>query len=159
MGGSSPPPRAGFELEPPEPADERPRERPPDALEQEFESLVRPLYPRRHGDHRWRTALGHYRAARKAGEPLEAIVSGVRRYAAFCRDKGWVGTEFVKQASSFFGRDKCWREPWGREQTAAATGPPRGTVEWVTCPQCDEDYRRVTGEADPHVCQQRRAAQ
>lgn len=151
MGGGAPPPLA---LAPPV----EPEKPPPDPLEVEFETAVKPLYPRRHGDYRWRAALGHFRAARRGGEPLDAIVSGVRRYAAFCERKGWVGTELVKQAVTFFGREKCWREPWDTPQ-GAATGPPKGTIEWSECPTCGEALRRIVGETPPaHECPRRAGA-
>ena len=98
-------------------------------------------------------------AARRGGEPLEAIVRGVRGYAAYCERRGLVGTEKVKMAATFFGSERSWREPWSQPQTGAATGPPRGTKEWVTCPTCDADYPRLIGEPDPHACPAQRAAQ
>jgi len=130
-----------------------------DPLEAEFETHVRPHYPRRDGDHRWRAALRGFQAARRGGEPLEAIVRGVRGYAAYCERRGLVGTEKVKMAATFFGSERSWREPWSQPQTGAATGPPRGTKEWVTCPTCDADYPRLIGEPDPHACPAQRAAQ
>lgn len=83
-----------------------------DGFAQEFESEVRPRYPRRDGDQRWQEALGRFRAARKSGVPLDELVSGLERYARWCQARGIVGTDKVKQAASFFGRERCWRESW-----------------------------------------------
>lgn len=136
-----------------------PSARGPDPLEIEFETRVRPLYPKRHGDHRWRAALGGFRAARKRGEPLEAFVSGVRRYAAYCESLGWVGTERVKQAATFFGREECWRETWGTRQEQASSGTPAGTQELDECAMCGEVIRWRVGEPKPrHACPAREAA-
>jgi hypothetical protein len=87
----------------------------------EFENTIKPAYPRRDGDQRWQKAKGLFRAARKAGEPLETILDGVRRYAAWCERKQLVGTVHVKQAATFFGSEKCWREPWADMGRAAGS--------------------------------------
>ena len=93
----------------------------------EFDDRVKPLYPKRQGDQRWEAAISHFRAARKGGEPLESIVNGVLRYAAYCQNKGWVGTELVKQARTFFGSEKCWREEWALGPVTPAGRPRRGS--------------------------------
>lgn len=122
-GDEAPPPS---DLDDPDPEDDEPplipEARPPrlDRYEVEFTTDVRPLYPRRQGDHRWPDALSFFRAARKKGVALEVIVAGVRRYAAYCDREGLVGSQYVKQAASFFGRNRCWEATW--EGTAP---PPR----------------------------------
>lgn len=89
--------------------------KPPDPITAELDR-IKAVYPKRHGDQRWQAALGHLRAARKAGEEIETILDGVRRYAAYCEAEDLVGTSFVKQAATFLGTDKCWREPWRTAQ-------------------------------------------
>jgi hypothetical protein len=71
------------------------------------------LYPSR-GDHGnpKSTALKAWRARLRSGVKPEELLNGVMRYAAFVRAKGNEGTEFVKQASTFFGPSKFWLEPW-----------------------------------------------
>ena len=83
-----------------------------DPYQLEFETQVKPAYPKRDGDNRWQQALGHYRVARRNGEPMQTILEGVQRYAFWVEAKGLVGTDKVKQAASFLGKEKCWREPW-----------------------------------------------
>lgn len=157
LGGCTPPATEPELFEPP--IGEPPAAKPPDPLEIEFEREVRPLYPKRLGDHRWRAALGSYRAARRAGEPLEAFVGGVRRYAAYCESLGWVGTERVKQAATFFGREQCWRETWGTRQGPATSGSPVGTQELDECAMCGEVIRWRVGETKPrHACPAREAS-
>lgn len=134
-GGTVPPESSGTIRNHPSSGDAGPPPR-PDRYEQEFATEVRPLYPSRTGDQRWQAALSSFRAARKAGEALEAIVGGVRRYRAFCDATGKTGTERTKQAGSFFGREKCWREPWDIPPPAPREGlawkNSRAPVEPVT---------------------------
>lgn len=94
----------------------------PDRYAAEFEA-VQEHYPKRDGDQKWRLAERHFVASRKRGEPLEAILAGVKRYAAYCVAKGWVGTEYVKQAASFLGREECWREEWKPSAPQPRRGP------------------------------------
>lgn len=89
-----------------------PRETPRDSLAEEFETKIRPAYPKRDGDQRWIQASSSYRVARRSGETFEAIRDGLARYVRWCDHKQIVGTSSVKQAGTFFGREKCWREPW-----------------------------------------------
>ena len=71
------------------------------------------LYPSR-GDHGnpKTPALKAWRARIKAGVDADELLRGVERYAAFVRAKGNEGSEFVKQASTFFGPSRFWLEPW-----------------------------------------------
>jgi hypothetical protein len=55
-----------------------------DPLLVEFETEIKPVYPKRDGDHRWKRAFSGYRSARKAGEPLDVVRAGVERYSAYC---------------------------------------------------------------------------
>jgi hypothetical protein len=91
----------------------------PSAFDVEFETAIRPIYPKREGDQRWKQALAYFRAARKSGEPLETMVAGVKRYAARCERKGLTGTDKVKQAATFFGREKCWLDLWAASAASA----------------------------------------
>ena len=90
----------------------------PDRYAVEFEK-VKAIYPPRDGDQRWKAALGHYRAARKGSESMEVIMDGVHRYRAWCERKGLISTDKVKQAATFMGPEKCWREPWEVPKVAA----------------------------------------
>src|SRR6476646_227362 len=81
----------------------------------EFEA-IKPLYPRRDGDQRWKKASSLYCAARKKGEPFEVMREGVASYAKWCERRGLVGTEMVKQAATFFGQEQSWRDEWPASQ-------------------------------------------
>ena len=90
-----------------------------DIYEIEFDTQIKSKYPERDGDQRWKKALSHYRAARKTGEPTETILAGVQRYRAWCERKSLIGTDKVKQAATFLGPEKCWRETWEVPKAAA----------------------------------------
>lgn len=40
------------------------------------------------------------------------MLAGVKRYAAYARVTGSIGTQFVKQAATFFGPDRHFEESW-----------------------------------------------
>jgi hypothetical protein len=77
----------------------------------EFVELRRD-FPKRAGSHRWQDALGAYRARLHEGTTPQAILSGVRRYAAFIRATGKEGTEYVQQAATFLGKNRGFELPW-----------------------------------------------
>jgi hypothetical protein len=77
----------------------------------EFVELRRD-FPKRAGSHRWQDALGAYRARIHEGATPQAILSGVRRYAAFIRATGKEGTEYVQQAATFLGKNRGFELPW-----------------------------------------------
>jgi hypothetical protein len=83
-----------------------------EAVDQLFDQAWK-AYPSRgdHGNPR-APALKAWRARIRAGVDPAEIIAGVERYAAFVRAKGNEGSEFVKQASTFFGPSKFWLEPW-----------------------------------------------
>lgn len=77
----------------------------------EFEATFG-AYPKRLGDNPKRKAFHAWNARRKEGYATEAIHAGVERYAAFVRATGKENTDKVKHASTFFGPDKAFLEPW-----------------------------------------------
>lgn len=83
-----------------------------EALDLDFEKAFG-LYPSRgdHGNPKG-AALKAWRARVRSGVSVDELTNGVIRYAAFIRAKGTEGTEFVKQASTFFGPQRFWLEPW-----------------------------------------------
>jgi hypothetical protein len=70
-------------------------------------------YPKREGGNSRSEALKAYRARLKAGTSPADLLAGVKRYAAYCQSKGWIGTSYVKQGKTFFGPDGHWCEDWG----------------------------------------------
>ncbi|BCQ40925.1 hypothetical protein ERHA54_35280 [Erwinia rhapontici] len=77
----------------------------------EFESAWQ-AYPKRAGANN-KSAAGKAWAARiKSGVSAAAMLAGVQRYAEFVIATGKSGTEYVKQAATFFGPDHHFDEPW-----------------------------------------------
>jgi hypothetical protein len=79
-------------------------------------------YPKRDGNADKKAALKAFGPALKRAGSLETILSGARAYAAHCREKSKIGTEYVKQARSWLNGD-LWLE-W---QPKAAPEPFKGT--------------------------------
>lgn len=82
------------------------------ALESEFEQDIKPWYPKRAGGYNWPKALKAYIARRKEGHSVEEIQAGTVRYAKFCEATKAAGTQYVKQAVTFYGPDKHFLEAW-----------------------------------------------
>jgi hypothetical protein len=69
-------------------------------------------YPKRAGGNSRSAAEKAYRSRIAAGATAEQLLAGTRRYAAFIRATDREGTEYVKQASTFFGPGEHYLEPW-----------------------------------------------
>lgn len=80
------------------------------------------IYPRRAGGNPKRRAIQAWSARIKAGATADEIHAGTERYARFCDATGKTGTEYVKQAATFFGPDEHFREAW--DAPASADGQP-----------------------------------
>jgi len=94
-----------------------------------FEALWT-LYPKRAGGNPKPLALKAYRARLAAGVTHDELAAGLVRYAAFCAATGKVGTEYVKQAATFFGpSEEAWKELWA---IPATLRPPNRTGPTVT---------------------------
>lgn len=82
-------------------------------------------YPKRAGGNSKAAAWKAWKARLKDGVKPEAMLAGVKRYAAYARATGSVGTQFVKQAATFFGPDRHFEESW---QSPSAPGGGRPGV-------------------------------
>ncbi|HDX8328219.1 TPA: helix-turn-helix domain-containing protein [Raoultella ornithinolytica CD1_MRS_4] len=79
-------------------------------------------YPKRAGGNSKSGAFKAWKARLKDGVKPEDMLAGVKRYAAYARATGSVGTQFVKQAATFFGPDRHFEESW---QAPSAPGGGR----------------------------------
>lgn len=77
------------------------------------------LYPSRgsRGNPR-KAAWKAWRARIRDGVPAQEMIDGVARYAAHIDAEGKTGTQFVMMASTFFGPDERWKEPYGTSRQA-----------------------------------------
>ncbi|ENR8889193.1 helix-turn-helix domain-containing protein [Citrobacter koseri] len=87
----------------------------------EFETAWQ-AYPKRAGGNSRSAAFKAWKARLKDGVKPEDMLEGVKRYAAYCRATSNTGTQFVKQAATFFGPDRHFEESW---QTPSAPGGGR----------------------------------
>lgn len=77
----------------------------------EFEQAWQ-AYPKRAGGNSKADALKAWKARLKERVLPNRMLEGVRRYAAFCEATEKTGTEYVKQAATFFGPALHFDEPW-----------------------------------------------
>ncbi|HGV9335250.1 TPA: hypothetical protein ACNOIO_002439 [Raoultella planticola] len=82
-------------------------------------------YPKRAGGNSKAGAFKAWKARLKDGVKPSDMLAGVKRYAAYARATGSVGTQFVKQAATFFGPDRHFDESW---QAPSAPGGGRPGV-------------------------------
>lgn len=80
-------------------------------------------YPKRAGGNSKAGAFKAWKARLKDGVKPDDMLAGVKRYAAYARATGSVGTQFVKQAATFFGPDRHFEESW-QSPSAPSGGRP-----------------------------------
>ncbi|EMW5121526.1 replication protein [Escherichia coli] len=84
-------------------------------------------YPKRAGGNSKSAAFKAWKARLREGIKPEAMLDGVKRYAAWVRATGNTGTQFVKQAATFFGPDRHFEDFW--QQPAAPGGGRQRQVD------------------------------
>ncbi|HCR0879694.1 TPA: helix-turn-helix domain-containing protein [Enterobacter hormaechei] len=90
----------------------------------EFEQAWQ-AYPKRAGGNSKAAAWKAWKARIKDGVTCEAMLAGVNRYAGYVRATGSLGTQYVKQAATFFGPDRHFEELW-QAPAGAVSGRPGG---------------------------------
>ncbi|QLS18856.1 DNA-binding protein [Klebsiella michiganensis] len=88
-----------------------PSEKPKSHYSEEFEQAWRE-YPKRAGGNSKADAFKAWTARIKSGATVQELTDGVRRYTEYVTAAGKLNTEYVKQASTFFGPSKHYEEPW-----------------------------------------------
>lgn len=91
--------------------DDAPSEKPKSHYSEEFEQAWRE-YPKRAGGNSKADAFKAWTARIKSGATAQELTDGVRRYAEYVTAAGKLNTEFVKQASTFFGPSRHYEEQW-----------------------------------------------
>lgn len=102
------------------------------------------IYPKRDGGNSKAGALKAWNARKKAGVSTEDMLAGVRRYAAYCVARDMVGTQYVKQAVTFFGPDGHYAETW-----ATAQPPPRAKSRYGEQKQILDELTGRNRDHDP----------
>ena len=90
----------------------------------EFEQAWQ-AYPKRAGGNSKAAAWKAWKARIKDGVNTEAMLAGVNRYAGYVRATGSAGTQYVKQAATFFGPDRHFDESW-QAPSGSVSGRPGG---------------------------------
>ncbi|EBJ7453170.1 helix-turn-helix domain-containing protein [Salmonella enterica] len=101
----------------------------------EFETAWQ-AYPKRAGGNSKSAAWKSWKARLKDGVKPEDMLAGVKRYAVYCQATGNTGTQYVRQAATFFGPDRHFEESW---QTPPAPGGGRPGMLPV-CGFSEQDY-------------------
>lgn len=105
-----------------ESSDEAPSEKPKSSYPEEFELAWRE-YPKRAGGNSKVDAFKAWTARIKSGATAQELTDGVRRYADYITAAGKLNTEYVKQASTFFGPSKHYEELWSFEVPTGKRDP------------------------------------
>nr|WP_281959208.1 helix-turn-helix domain-containing protein [Enterobacter mori] len=77
-------------------------------------------YPRRAGGQDKAGAFKAWSARIREGVSIQAMLDGTRRYADFIVATGAVGTQYVKQAKTFYGPSNFFLEAWGKPELQRA---------------------------------------
>ncbi|HBU2515740.1 MAG: DNA-binding protein [Klebsiella pneumoniae] len=102
--------------------DDAPSEKPKSHYSEEFEQAWRE-YPKRAGGNSKVDAFKAWTARIKSGATAQELTDGVRRYADYVTAAGKLNTEYVKQASTFFGPSKHYEELWRFEVPTGKRDP------------------------------------
>ncbi|EKR9386039.1 MULTISPECIES: DNA-binding protein [Raoultella] len=105
-----------------ESSDDAPAEKPKSSYSEEFE-LAWKEYPKRAGGNSKADAFKAWTARIKSGATVQELTDGVRRYAGYVAAAGKLNTEYVKQASTFFGPSKHYEEQWSFEAPTGKRDP------------------------------------
>jgi hypothetical protein len=104
------------------------------------------FYPKRAGGNNKADAFKAWNARLKDGHTAEVMTAGVVRYATYCRAAGKQNTEFVKQASTFFGPSLHFTEPWPLPNSPASTGQGAPSFHEKQLASKRSEYERITGQ-------------
>lgn len=105
-------------------------------------------YPKRAGNNSRADALKCWQARLKDGESPETMLAGTRRFANFIAATGKTGTEFVMQASRFYGKSMHYREAW--PLPVAASPPPAAPSKTLAAIQRLEAMKHGLADSRNH---------
>lgn len=79
-------------------------------------------YPKRAGGNSKQAAFKAWNARIKSGVPVQDMIDGVKRYAAYITATGKQHTEYVQQTATFFGRSCHYENDWQIPKSGGAYG-------------------------------------
>lgn len=137
----------GSSTEPPPPAEEKKRAAKKEYSE-EFNNAFS-AYPKRQGDNPKEKAFSAWKARLRDGTTADEMTSGVMRYLAFCQAEGNIGTQYIKQAATFFGPDRAFLETWEviqKSQNSASSRngrQPMPRIDYGEYEPLDENFNNM----------------
>jgi hypothetical protein len=78
----------------------------------DYIDTLKATYPRRKGGQGWADTERQIEKHLRTGHDFKAILAGCTAYREFCDREGLTGTEYVKQAVTFFGPGRWWQEDY-----------------------------------------------
>ena len=96
-------------------------------------------YPKRAGGNSKSAAFKAWKARLNEGVNHETMLEGVERYAGWVSAMGNSGTQFVKQAVTFFGPDRHFEESW----EVPAVSPARREDPYFKASYDNVDYSQI----------------
>lgn len=107
-------------------------------------------YPKRVGENNKRKAYRAFLATIRGGHSSADLIRAAEQYARVCRENGRAGTQYVKQAATFFGPDQPWADYLDPENSAnektptgpATNDPGRGYPQQ---PKGDYEHEKYSG--------------
>lgn len=104
------------------------------------------VFPKRDIDYK-REAFRCWGARLRAGIVATDLTEAARNYAAYCRQKGIIGTQFVMRAATFLGPNERWLAFKGGDLPAHVPDTSKAAVASVTEPPEERvDMRREIAE-------------
>lgn len=84
---------------------------------------IRVAYPKRAGSQPWDRAAKACRARITEGATWPELIEGAKRYAAYCRATGKIGTEYVMQVATFYGPERHYLGEWTAPNAPGSSAP------------------------------------
>jgi len=106
-------------------------------------------YPKRLGNNPKNLAYRAYNARRAENISSEVLSAGVKRYKAFCDATHKTGTEFVMQASTFFGPRYEFEEDW--TLPTVENIQPRTNEEWFKLGEVKGVHAKPGEDANTYI--------
>lgn len=92
-------------------------------LPDDFLAQLRATYPKRSGGQGWGHVPKLIHRALLSGSSWDEILAGTKAYRRWCDLTGKTGSEYVKQASTFFGPGMWWVEEYELPSASGVVDP------------------------------------
>lgn len=107
-------------------------------------------YPKRSGGNSQKAAFKAWSARLKQGATEADLLKATKGYNSYCCRSGKIGTEFVKQASTFYGPKEFWKEDW----ESMNVRPQRERAKYSAV---EDTAKQLAREAEQRLASERRS--